>query len=245
MIAEVSQALSANHYPKAHTIANGNEVLIAGHVVRVNIAKNLIVDLSLFEVGQNAVRATVTGDHVKRFFELLQTDAGAYTSGTYRNVKANAVWRATYNTTDDVMWEYDHRQHGRMYISEAVVACRACGIRLPLKVMTVDHQMPQAGGEIGAICRVFRGYGLTKGAPKGAKNKAAVARLAKSVGGVVAPLATWADRYTFNEAGAIYYSIVREANQLQALANSCMNNMLNLRPACGPCNSRLRNSGAF
>jgi hypothetical protein len=243
MLQEVSNAIAMNKYIKAHRIEGGFEKSLAGHHVYANIAHNKLVDLSLRHTKTDKVLATVTSAQVSTFFNFVEE---SYKSSNYRDVKNNAQWRAVYNVQDDTPHPYVHRTHGLMIKTEPTVSCRACGIVLPLKVTTVDHQAPQTGGDIGAICRIFRGLGLTLGAPRGKKNKTAVQANAVAVGGTVPQLeGSWDERYSFNDAGTIYYSIAKEADQLGKLAGHCMQHMLNLRPVCGPCNSRLKNSGAF
>jgi predicted RNA-binding Zn-ribbon protein involved in translation (DUF1610 family) len=198
--------------------------------------------LKLRQNNSNSVLAQVTG---LQFTALVKYVEDAYKSSNYRNVKDNPQWRSVYGA-EELNHLYISKQHGPLAKPEPSVACRSCGIVLPLKVMTVDHQSPQTGGEIGAICRVFRGLGLTKAGPKGKKNKAAIQANAAAVGGkVVEQTGTWSDRYTFNDVGTLYYSVMKGANQTAALADKCLHHFLNLRPVCGPCNSRLKNSGAF
>lgn len=242
MLQAISNTLGMNPAIRAFRIENGAEERIAGHHVRVNIAHKQLVDLELRQNNSVHALATVTAVQLKAFCDYI-TDT--YTAANYRNVKDNLQWRAVYEVTDDVMWSYVSRIHGPMSKSESTVACRACGIVLPLKVITVDHQSPQTGGAVGAICRVFRGLGLTQGGPKGKKNKHAIQANAATVGGKVANLGSWSERYSLNDAGAIYYSVIKEAQQLSNLENACLHHFLNLRPVCGPCNSRLKNSGAF
>lgn len=242
MLQEVSNAIAMNKYIKAHRIEGGAEKLIAGHHVYANIAHNKVVDLTLRHTATGNVLATVTLAQATTFFNFVED---SYKSSNYRDVKSNAQWRAVYNVEDNVLHLYVHRIHGSMAKPESMVSCRACGIVLPLKVITVDHQAPQTGGDIGAICRIFRGLGLTRGGARGNKNKTAVQANTVAVGGTVANLGSWDERYSLNDAGTIYYSIIKEANQLGKLAEHCMQHMLNLRPVCGPCNSRLKNSGAF
>lgn len=240
MLQEVSNAIAMNKYIKAHRIEGGFETPLAGHHVYANIVHNKVVDLTLRHA--NNVLATVTSAQANTFFNFVED---SYKSSNYRDVKNNAQWRAVYNVQDNVLHSYVHPTHGSMAKPESMVSCRACGIVLPLKVITVDHQAPQTGGDIGAICRIFRGLGLTLGSPRGHKNKTAVQANAVAVGGTVAQVGSWDERYSLNDAGVIYYSIIKEAHQLGKLAEHCMQHMLNLRPVCGPCNSRLKNSGAF
>ena len=128
-----------------------------------------------------------------------------------------------------------------------VVVCRQCGVLIPLKVASIDHQAPQTGGQDKAMLRFFRVADCTVGGGVGAKFNAIHSLVHKDrnpIGNDVDPSSiksTKEERYTLNAAGLIYYSLIRHAGLLDEFARACMHSGFNLRPVCPPCNSRVSN----
>jgi hypothetical protein len=172
------------------------------------------------------------------FFQLLED---LWCGENYRNVKTNQAWKDLYGK-EDVVFKKINNGVASLEAFESV-ACRECHIVLPLRNLTVDHQQPQAGGAIGALCRFFRAVGYTKDRPTGNKGKDLLARHAGNAGGdTVAASTSEASRYTLNYRGIIIYSVFRDANKLEELKRRCMHSFVNLRPVCGSCNSSLKNN---
>ncbi len=245
MFPEIAKALYSNPYAPAYTIQDGLEGRLNGHVVKTTWNHMNLSSISLIQLN-GAVKAAPTTAQVDEFFKFL---TGNFSFGaSYRNVKDCAEWRTFYGVQDPPMYStmYIDKNHNVKLAQDPLVPCRACGIVLPLKVITIDHRHPQTGGAVGAVCKVFRGLGLTVGGPKGAKSKQwQNTQTATNVGGTAKVIGSTNERYSLTETGLIYYTMFKEAGALQKLYDACMNNILNLRPVCGPCNSRLRNSGAF
>ena len=245
MRGEFITTVLANPTLNASFLADGLEMPGTGFQVRADtvIRPPTIRTLSLVETHPNTTVATLTQTHIDNFFEFFREKG--YTHTTYRMVKTLRAWREAYGVAPR-FFERNSALHGLMNVSEDATYCRACRILLPLRVLSIDHQKAQAGGGTAAILRVFRGLGLTRAAPRGAKNRAAVAGAAASVGGNPdPPLGPRPHRYTLNEAGAIYYTVFKAARILDRLEYACLHHYLNLRPVCGPCNSALRNSNVF
>jgi hypothetical protein len=231
---------------KAFFLADSLEQPGSGHHVKAVAKYNQIDTLTLMNEYVKPAQAlhTITGVQIAKFFKLFGVAKG-YTKATYRNVKDSPHWRTAY-AIEPVWFSRMHKTHGPMPLLADATSCRACGLVLPLRNLTIDHQKAQAGGEEAAICRVFRGVGLTVAGPHGAKNNMALGQFATLVGGNSnPPRGSREDRYTLNAAGAIYYSVLKAANQLGELKKACMHHYLNLRPICGPCNSSLGNLNIF
>jgi hypothetical protein len=127
-------------------------------------------------------------------------------------------------------------------LPENTVPCYDCGLILPEKLITIDHQRPQAGQADEAVVKAFRALGLAKGGPKGPKGTAISASWAGKVGGLTGQSSQSQDeRYSTNEIGNIYLSLVILANEWGTLQNVCLHNIVNLRPLCSECNSPTRN----
>jgi len=253
MLQQFINAAVANPYIKAHFLEDGVPKQLNGHVVKVttNSIRNAILQLDLFKVSSSQVLASITTTHIQAFFNFFGNNRG-YTASTYSNVKQSPHWQAAYDVKER-LFEINHKTHGSMWQQLDSTSCRQCGLIMPLRTLTIDHQKAQDGGGDAAIARVFRGLGLTNGPPKGRKNSLALETYAQSVGGTATnaqgdgppPTTNRQGRYTLNNVGTIYYSVFKEAAALDLLQQACMHHYLNLRPACGPCNSRLRNLNIY
>ena len=237
--------LVANRAVLAYTLNNTIEESVPDHRVfcetfGISITK---VTYNHFKAGNKGPALhSIDAAKFDQFFAFFE-GAEQFTPNTYRKVKDNNAWRAVYDCEDHFLWKYmDVKTRSYLFKEETVLPCRRCGIVMPLKIATVDHQMPQAGGGIHAICRVFRGLGLSIGGPRGRKNQKAVSEMADKVGGIAnPPVGSATERYSLNAAGATYWSIIRAAKEVKTLETKCMHNALNLRPLCPPCNSALGN----
>lgn len=187
--------------------------------------------------------ASLTAPQINTFFSFL--DRNSFGS-KYRDVLKHGIWKAVYNVQENFMLPaYDSRRNLDGHKSETVVACRKCFIKLPTRIITIDHQGPKSGGEMMAFFRVFRGLGLTDGGPRHmGKNYQSVVTMAALVGGksdVLPGTPRSVPLKTLNATGIIYYSILRHLGWLDWVKRRCMHHYLNLRPLCGPCNSSLSN----
>ena len=160
------------------------------------------------------------------------------------------------NVTNDPTFHllYDVQQRQLTYIqagvstakSELSAPCMICGLVLPLRNLTVDHQRPQSGGEPEAVAITFRAFGLTNEGPHGPKGQKIMDHFTRgaplsavltqpgraALGGISVNA-----RYTLNEMGTVLYSFVAAAGELERLKTNCMHGLMNLSPACGACNS--------
>src|SRR5262249_51930159 len=126
-----------------------------------------------------------------------------------------------------------------------LVYCRECGAQMPLRMATLDHQQPKSNSANDALCRFFRALGLTKAGAAGRKTRSFSQHYAASVGGIDTPTGAAEDRYILNEPGRIYYSLLAcLPDYTNTMADRCLHSIFNLRPACLPCNSSLRNTNA-
>jgi hypothetical protein len=127
-----------------------------------------------------------------------------------------------------------------------VVNCRQCGILLPLSVASIDHQAPQTTGITKAMCRFFRSVGCTVGSGKGTKSITLQYKYAPQIGAYDSPsTGNREERYTLNEIGRMYYTMMHLSGQLDLFKAACMHSGFNLRPVCPPCNSSLSNTNGF
>lgn len=151
----------------------------------------------------------------------------------HRNIIFNQMWRQFYEVTPRI-WPTSHGGP----IMEDSVGCWHCGIILPIRAIQVDHSRPQAAHVTEAVAKVFRHAGLTVGAPGGMKGQ--------MISGRDQDMASVADRYTLTVEGAIVYSLIHAGTQheIHSLRGSCVNNISNLRPMCGRCNTA-RNIGGI
>lgn len=99
------------------------------------------------------------------------------------------------------------------------------------------------------MCRFFRALGLTMSFGKGPKSLRMNHLFAAQVGGNVGdnsmgmmPIGDKESRYSLTLKGELYLSLLNETGLYQQFMDVCMHSIFNLRPVCGPCNSKLKNS---
>jgi hypothetical protein len=187
--------------------------------------------------------ATLNREELRNFFGFVE----ANTSRDYRSAKSNRLWVEVYGVQAIGFTTYDSKtRRGGRTLAPATY-CQRCGIVLPLRNLTIDHQKPQQNGGVEAMVRVFRAAGLTVSAGYGIKNRYLQGLVAKIVGGnqnVLPPgqKGPVTDRYTLNEKGVLYFTMLHSANLYEEMLALSMHHIVNLRPMCGPCNSSLKNS---
>jgi len=226
----------------AVTIEDGAHKVLDGHFIGYHNIDGVHL-LSQVSQTQRNSKTRISLQNIGNFFDALERLS---THGNYRSAKTDQFWREVYGVTQ-TMVTYVPTKHNKnkngAYLADSV-ACRRCGLILPLTAMTIDHQKPQEGGGMLAVCRLFRALGLTTGAPKGAKPQRLLENYANAVGGTQKGEGG-GSRTTLDHRGCIYYSLVFHAKLFDWFVGECMHSLANLRPLCGRCNSRIGNAGAF
>ncbi len=250
----------ATLYP-AHTITAGKEVQVANRALELTPAN---LSMRLLDLpGKTSSSMPLNRDGLELFFNSLIAISRAPT--TYDEIVKSRIWCQFYQRGNRSL-AYVNGTTLTPGVAEDSIPCKKCGLVLPMKLITIDHQRPQAGGEFEAVAKVFRIFGLTLEGPKGAKGKAFQELVQK--GGTatnvvlagdmgvltVAPLPvgvkalggnSLADRYTLNDSGTMYYSLVKAAGALKELQDRCMHSLLNLAPLCQSCNNIKNNQLKF
>ena len=247
----VSQRLAAIHYPRnknVFTIVDADEDEPATY--QVQIPSNQTTAFLRQKIGQNwqnVAGAAVTLAQANQFDTIM-----GYTYAAHRDVLVNnAQWRAIYNVANRALFYIDHTNAQVHKPGEDSVPCHDCGLVCRLDAtITIDHQRPQAGNELEPVCKVFRAMGLTIDGPTGRKGThGTVAGWPAAVGGLAsANVGTLNAKYTLNNIGKIYYTLIQWSNpagNYRALVEDCMNHIMNLRPLCSACNSPNRNVRHF
>jgi len=203
--------------------------------------KPIITKLSLVVNGSEVEK--LTRQELVEFFKFAQNN----TDSNYRNVKTNNLWRHLYGVNSKQFDTYNSKTNSKGTVIEEASYCQKCGVILPLKNLTIDHQKPQQGGDVQAMLRVFRAAGLTVSTGSGQKNRALQRQFAPLVGGNQNVLqrgqrGTDIDRYTLSMKGIIYFTMLQHYKLTNEMLQMSMHHVANLRPMCGPCNSRLRNT---
>jgi hypothetical protein len=168
----------------------------------------------------------------------------AFSTSTYGQVKLDPIFALLYDVANRNVSYVSAGTSGIK--NEQTVPCMICGVVLPIRNMTIDHQRPQTGGDYEAIVKTFRAFGLTQEGPKGDKGKKILAHLTS--GAAISAVQTQPGRaplggtsvnarYTLNESGVLLYSFVCESGKLDQLKIACMHGLMNLQPACNSCNS--------
>ena len=239
------QAAKANRSFRAYALdvrKKGIEAQ-AGFSVKVSCDFKTITGLELLH-SKKAV-CKLSGTNLDNFFKFFN-DSGQFGPGNYTRVKNFAFWKSAYDVKPLQYKKLDKTHKKYIPASMEAAPCRRCGLVLPLSVLTIDHQSPQKDGTVDATLRVFRGLGLTKGMPTGSMGSISVKQISSKISGSgLSSSRARIDKYTMNNSGILYFSLLKEAEQLRNLTERCMHNYLNLRPLCAPCNSSLRNLNLF
>ena len=213
--------------------------------------------VAVLEDRYNYARETISLEVLKKIASVI--DKYAYYISTYREILYNADYQQIYGIGYRDVLKVD--EEGKEYKENDITGvCQECRIVLPWEYLTVDHQRPQKGGENEAILKTFRILGLTMGGPKGRKGKIIQVALKgyyklkgendDSAFGAYehflhAPeeIGDLNLRYTLNNKGIIFYTLIRRQRNQFALYNACMHGLLNMKPLCSICNSRRGNQG--
>ncbi|OEZ55478.1 hypothetical protein [Duganella sp. HH105] len=184
--------------------------------------------------------------------EIVKT-IGLYNmhDGSYASIKSSSTFQAFYGYAKRSVSYLE----GGAVVSKLVdtFPCRRCGIILPQELMTVDHQKPQAGGQLLAILKVLRAFGFTEGRPKGAKGGTLRSMRSHNEHWQFAMQATpkilpppsvpidedsKAARQTLNDQGAMIFTALSSFGaDEEVLKKQCMHSLINLKPMCQSCNS--------
>ena len=238
------------------TIANGKEATIPSVKMNVDSAAKSV---TVFNIASNSIVLSRTYQEIEK--SLNQIIDFGFATTTYDLAKTNAVWKKLYQHAPRTV----HYVEGMTLATktEDTYPCLYCGIVLPTRLVTVDHQRPQTGGEKEAIAKVFRVLGWTIAGSKGSKGVGLTGQnltslqlfhqymtvipvpTKKGAGPKPPSTTTVGDRYTLNGAGAFLYSIAKLAGAITELEKRCMNSLINLAPACQPCNSSRSNPVKF
>ncbi|ARK08851.1 hypothetical protein A6C57_00200 [Fibrella sp. ES10-3-2-2] len=131
------------------------------------------------------------------------------------------------------------------------MACHNCGIVLPLKLIEVDHHMPQSDGEYLYTLKTLRALGLTLKPAEGSKGlnfetwafknfkvpvkERTFGKTRQATGTYTSDQQKWLP----NEKGKAFLSLcahVLQPSGITVLSEACKNTYLNLVPLCRACN---------
>lgn len=184
--------------------------------------------------------------------QAILTEIDGLSFADYRMATNHPKWQQLYRVANRKL-KYHPYNDGP---NELTAPCQYCGLLLPMDLLEVDHQKPKASGKTDwAILKVLHtirpaGF-LTVGAAHGQKNTQLQNITGAAVPAAVTPAnrarAAWADRQfnTLPQAKQDRYTLAPRGKVLMALANKCfwndleercVNNILNLVPACPRCN---------
>lgn len=221
------------------TVVSAQKRTIAGAEFRVTKQPQDRFVLHLAELGKDTL---VHLGEVRAYAAMITNNALAPTR--YTKVMDDFIFQKLYDVTERPL---SYIECGEMIIRSTLSApCMICGIILPLRNLTIDHQRPQSGGGLEAVVKTFRGLGLTTEGPQGPKGIAILNHVKQAIPLSAAqtqqgrpPLngASLSNRYTLNQMGAALYSFVEIAGAAGVLESQCMHGVFNLRPVCGACNS--------
>lgn len=201
-------------------------------------------------IDEHNISHDMTMDQVMASAGMISRIAFAKTQ--YGKVANDTMFKKIYDVEE--RW-LDYIQGGVLMKKLQLSApCMICGLVLPMRNLSIDHQRPQTGGEIEAVLKTFRAFGLTMEGPQGPKGLAI--RTHVTEGKVLKPVFTkpgrsglggnnLADRYTLSDVGTVLYSFIAAAGETEQLRTQCMHGLLNLKPACQTCNSARGNPLKF
>jgi hypothetical protein len=243
---------AARRFDTVCTIVNGVEQVVPNRrlYIAANAANALELQNQLGGFGmpwtQVVGSAHITGAQAQAFVDIINK---SYGDNQHRRVLDHPDWRAIYGVAIRPLTYLGHG--GAPMVAPAAdytVPCHDCHLVLPLRNIAIDHQRPVSGSDSEPVCKVFRAMGLTQSGPAGPKGTSVVAAYSAAVGGVagVAPargaVGVARDaKYTLNDRGQMFYSLVKWADDLMSLEECCLNHVINLRPLCGACNTSNRN----
>jgi len=155
------------------------------------------------------------------------------TKDSYRDIKADAEWQDIY---DYAVREVRYLQNGHEIRKlENTVPCSECGVILPAKLVSVDHQRAQARDPYEAVYKIFKAVGYTEQGQIGTKARRVFADWGEQVGG----RDSGSGQRTLNSTGVLVFSLLYGTGYKSNLKQLSMHHFVNLRPVCPHCNSSL------
>jgi|GEM_PF-6220907 len=228
------------------TLANGVKTDVAGHSLRFDNGKRTVTKLQQWPAPKAIEEVSY------KLLEDIVYTIGLYNfhDKNYAAIKSNRTFQGFYGYGQRNVNYWD----GTALVQRLVdtYLCMRCGIVLPEALITIDHQKPQAGGELLAVLKVFRALGLTKEGPKGAKGQTLAqftshsSHLSFVVWGhpqAIAPHDKVVSgdkslRQTLSDTGAIVFTALSAfSTDEQTLKTQCMHSLINLKPLCHSCNT--------
>lgn len=170
------------------------------------------------------------------------------TKAGYRRVLVDPLWKTLFNVEDR---NFDYIEgHATKVRPMASLPCYQCGLILPAEHITIDHSMPQAGGENHAVLKVFRNlnYNLTVSSGQGHFAHAYANGVTQGLPTKAGREMNFTDadgkerRYTLSLRGAAVLSAIVEATSMHDVKTACMHSAFNLRPYCAKCNIKKSNT---
>jgi hypothetical protein len=256
---------ATNFRPHTFSICSlqGGKHVINGNKIRITHIGPERYTIDVLDAS-NALLRNVDKDMGKTYATAGMISSLAFAKTQYGNVVDDHLFGIIYDIQDRNLFYSSNGTVTQKTVKSA--ACMECGLVLPLRNLTIDHQRPQTGGELEAILKTFRAFGLTTEGPQGAKGKMILAYVQASaqpstqfptqIQQIIQAIPTRlergplsgssvTDRYTLNDEGTLLYSFAVEAGQLEELKSQCMHGLLNLKPLCGACNSSRQNPTKF
>ena len=238
---------------KINTITNGKPVELTGEI-------EIFPAFQTVELIVSRDRSyKLNYGNLKAFCACIDTLAYAPSMyGTFPD--SSKVFKTLYRVEDRAVSYY-----GGTTKQELCMTCVDCGIFLPRRYMQMDHQRPQVDGQTESVAKVLRVLGLTQAEPKGEKCtqlRSAIRIMmdrfqipgpgllviftnGEGIQNAVTPkkmrlqvntASTLNQRYSLNETGTIFYSLVIALRKREILETRTMHSLANIRPLCSNCN---------
>ncbi|ORX92932.1 hypothetical protein BCR34DRAFT_608688 [Clohesyomyces aquaticus] len=146
-------------------IKNGNTVQIPTWTIQSGLETKLHETIVIHPSGRVWAQAPAQGvldfSQISKITLFIDTLARAPT--TYARIVDHPIWRELYQTTQRKILYADGTH------IEDTMPCQYCGIILPPRLLQIDHQRPQNGGQLEAVVKTMRVMGLTVAGPHGEK----------------------------------------------------------------------------
>ena len=234
MVERICALIDGGTYgPDAYTInARGESRLNNIHLGKAGVLTTGGT-LQLLRNGTNQLLGQLTLAQMQVFDRFLIEFSKTPT--TYRNIKYDQQWKNLYDFATRAV-NYVDKDGTATTKMEETVPCRECGLILPIKLISVDHQKAKSGEALDPVFKIFRAIGYAEQHPGGHKGQQILAHFAADAGGATLQ---GSGKYELNAAGVIVFSIFRSSGWYQNLKDLSMHHLVNLRPVCAFCNSSL------
>jgi hypothetical protein len=232
----VRDGLRRGKIAQAYTIDDHeNPVLLANHSL-ASASQSGNVDVFIqSNPGPSMVAASrLDPNRWNAFWDFFDGFAMAKTQ--YGQIKKHPAWLALHDAQARPI-SYVLNDSLTSVMTPNTLACKSCGLVMPVEATTVDHRRPRKGGERSAAYKVLRAIGMTKDAPSGRKGRFLLDQsdFATNSAAPTAGALTWS--------GVTVLSCVIYAQQLSAFGETAVNHFVNLQPMCFRCNSQKGNWG--